>query len=295
MNPHCFPAALTAVLLCLVASGTVYAASRPNVVLILADDLGYECLGANGGTSYRTPHLDRLAVEGVRFERCYAQPLCTPSRVQLMTGHYNVRNYIDFGGMDPSLRTFGNVFQEAGYATAIIGKWQLGRDVGLPQKFGFDESYLWQHMRRPSRYANPGLELNGVEKDWTNGEYGPDLLNEFALDFIRRKKDGPFFVYYPMTLTHAPYSATPDSEDWRPRARRERRNRSPQHFADMVAYMDKLIGKLLAHLDTLGLRENTLVIFVGDNGTGAGTESRVGDRVVIGDKGGAPNTGCVCR
>jgi arylsulfatase A len=121
--------------------------------------------------------------------------------------------------------------------------------------------------------------------DWTNGEYGPDLLNDFALDFIARKKDAPFFLYYPLTLTHGPYLATPDSEDWDPTLHGEREGRNPQHFADMVAYMDKLVGKLLAQLDTLGLRDNTLVLFVGDNGTGAGTESRIGDRVVIGAKG----------
>src|SRR6478672_2208417 len=107
------------------------AAGRPNIVLIMADDLGYETIGANGGTSYKTPALDRLAATGVRFERCFVQPLCTPTRVQLMTGAYNVRNYIDFGNMDPNLVTFGNLFRDAGYATCIVGKWQLGRELGL--------------------------------------------------------------------------------------------------------------------------------------------------------------------
>src|SRR5688500_5457902 len=90
---------------------------RPNVVLIMADDLGYETIGANGGTSYKTPALDRLAAEGVRFTHCYVQPLCTPTRVQLMTGKYNVRNYANFGEMDPQAVTFGNLFKQAGYAT----------------------------------------------------------------------------------------------------------------------------------------------------------------------------------
>jgi arylsulfatase A len=259
---------------------------RPNVVLIMADDLGYETIGANGGTSYKTPALDRLAAQGVRFERCFVQPLCTPTRVQLMTGAYNVRNYITFGQMDPNLVTFGNLFRDAGYATAVVGKWQLGRGVlDLPKKFGFDESYLWQHMRLRPRYANPGLELNGVEKDYTNGEYGPDLLNDYACDFITRHKAKPFFLYYPMTLTHYPYQPTPDSPGWDPRANDEKVNVRPEHFGHMVEYMDKLVGRLVARLEEEGLREKTLVIFVGDNGTKLGTPSMMGNREVIGGKG----------
>ena len=266
-------------------------AARPNVVLILADDFGYECVGADGGTSYRTPALDRLAAGGARFEQAYAQPLCTPTRLQLMTGLYNVRNYTRFGEMDPASVTFGNLFKQAGYATAIAGKWQLGRDVALPRKSGFDEAFLWQHTRRPPRYANPGLEHDGVAKDFTHGEYGPDLVSDFALDFVRRHKDRPFLLYYPLMLTHDPYQPTPDSADWDPKARGEAVNRRPEHFADMVAYMDKLVGKLIARLDELGLREKTLVLFMGDNGTGKGTRSKMGDRVVIGGKGTTTDAG----
>src|SRR5688572_10946904 len=258
---------------------------RTNVVLIMADDLGYECIGANGGTSYATPVLDKLAAGGVRFEHCYVQPLCTPTRVQLMTGLSNVRNYTKFGEMDPDLTTFAHLFKKAGYVTCVAGKWQLGRDPELPKRFGFDEHCLWQHTRRPPRYANPGLEINGQEKDYTNGEYGPDLVNAYALDFVTRMKDKPFFLYYPMILTHGPYQPTPDSKSWDPKAVGENVNRKPEHFGDMVAYMDKLVGRLVARLDELGIRENTLVIFLGDNGTGFNTRSMMGERVVIGGKG----------
>jgi arylsulfatase A len=267
------------------------AADRPNVVLVLADDLGYECLGANGSTSYKTPNLDRLAKEGTRFERCYAQPLCTPTRAQLMTGHYNIRNYTVFGRMEPELKTFGNLFKEAGYATGIVGKWQLGRQVDLPAKFGFDEAFLWQHLRRPPRYANPGLEINGVPKDYSNGEYGPDVLNGFAIDFIRRHKAQPLFLYYPLTLTHGPYLPTPDSPDWDPKAKGEPKGKQQRHFADMVAYMDKLVGALDGALASEGVRDNTLLIFVGDNGTGAGTRSQIGDKTLVGAKGQPTETG----
>ena len=269
----------------LFACRTQAAETRPNIIFILADDFGYECVGANGGTSYPTPALDKLAATGTRFEHCYVQPLCTPTRVQLMTGVYNVRNYITFGEMDPKLRTFGNLFKQAGYVTCIAGKWQLGRDPGLPKKFGFDEACLWQHTRRPPRYANPGLEINGVEKDFNNGEYGPDLINDYAMDFISRQKDKPFLLYYTLMLTHAPYQPTPDSADWNPKAEGEQVNRAPKHFGDMTTYMDKLIGRLVGRVDELGLRERTLILFLGDNGTGRGTASQMGSRTVIGGKG----------
>jgi arylsulfatase A len=282
-------AAVLSVFLCLTsltgATANAQATTRPNVIVIMADDLGYETIGANGGTSYQTPHLDRLAAGGVRFTHCYVQPLCTPTRMQLMTGKYNVRNYVTFGEMDPGEVTFGNLFKGAGYATCMAGKWQLGRELDKPKRYGFDEYCLWQHLRRPSRYPNPGLEINGVEKDFTNGEYGPDIVNDYAIDFITRHKDRPFFLYYPMILTHGPYMATPDSRDWNPKQMGETADKSPEHFADMVKYMDKLIGKLDAALDKLGIRENTLLLFFGDNGTGAGTRSMMGDRVVIGGKG----------
>ncbi|MDW8310365.1 MAG: sulfatase-like hydrolase/transferase [Verrucomicrobiales bacterium] len=267
------------------------AAPRPNLILIVADDLGYETLGCNGSTSYRTPNLDRLAATGARFTHCFVQPLCTPTRVQLMTGLYNVRNYVRFGWMDPNSRTFAHPLQRAGYATCVAGKWQLGRDPDLPKKFGFDAACLWQHTRRPPRYANPGLEFDGVERDFNNGEYGPDLVHEFVCDFIRRHRDRPFFVYYPMMLTHAPFQPTPDSPDWDPKARGENVNRNPKYFADMVQYMDKLIGQLLAHLESLHLRTNTLILFTADNGTPRGIRSRCGDRIIEGGKGRTTATG----
>ena len=134
----------------------------------MADDLGFECIGANGGTSYKTPVLDRLAASGTRFEHCYAQPLCTPSRVQIMTGIYNVRNYVRFGVLDRAQTTFAHLFKQAGYATCVAGKWQLGKELDSPRHFGFDESCLWQHFRtnknetgHDTRYENPRLEING--------------------------------------------------------------------------------------------------------------------------------------
>jgi len=264
------------------------AAERPpNIVLIMADDFGYEAVTANGGESYQTPHLDRLAATGMRFENCYVQPLCTPTRAQLMTGIYNVRNYIEFGILDLKATTFGQLLKRAGYATGICGKWQLQLDQakGLPQHFGYDESLLWQQTRRPPRYANPGLELNSEEIDYSHGEYGPKLINDFALEFITRHREHPFLLYYPMILTHDPFQPTPDSPEWNPLTKSEELQKNVKHFADMTAYMDKMIGRLVAKLDELGLRENTLVVFLGDNGTGVGVSSRFKGASYAGGKG----------
>ena len=124
-------------------------AVKPNIVFIMADDFGYECVGANGGTSYQTPVLDQMAKEGMRFEHCYSQPICTPSRVKLMTGISNMRNYGKFGFLDPKQTTFANLLKKEGYATCIVGKWQLQGGLEGPNKFGFDEYCLWQLNRRP--------------------------------------------------------------------------------------------------------------------------------------------------
>jgi arylsulfatase A len=261
------------------------ARSQPNIILIMADDFGYECVTANGGESYQTPHLDRLAAGGMRFEHGHSAPLCTPTRVQLMTGKYNVRNYLNFGTLMRTETTFAHLLKQAGYATGICGKWQLGKEPDSAQHFGFDESLLWQQTRRPPRYANPGLELNGIEKEYPEGSYGPTLINDFALDFITRNKGRPFFLYYPMILTHDPFQPTPDSPEWDPTTKSENAQRNVKHFADMTAYMDKMIGRVDAKLAELGIRENTLLIFLGDNGSPGSITSRFKGTDLKGGKG----------
>ncbi|MHC4995260.1 MAG: sulfatase-like hydrolase/transferase, partial [Planctomycetota bacterium] len=139
------------------------AARRPNIILMMADDLGYETVSANGGAPYKTPVLDRLAAEGLLFSNMVSQPLCTPTRVKLMTGRYNFRNYATFGILDPRETTFGHVMRDAGYATCVVGKWQLGRDRKLVNHFGFDEYCLWWLENKGPRYNNVGeLIQNGA-------------------------------------------------------------------------------------------------------------------------------------
>lgn len=287
------------------------ALTKPNIVLIMADDLGYECIGANGCEDYKTPVIDKLAAHGVRFEQCFANPICTPSRAKIMTGLYGKRNYVGFGRLDRSQRTFANQLKEVGYVTAIAGKWQLGRELDAPQHFGFDQSCLWQHTRTrvrqgtkiDSRYPNPRMEINGKPVDYNNGEYGPDLSADFICDFIEANQDKPFLVYYPMILTHCPFDATPDSDTWDPKSQGSPEYKGPggedpaaydlhkKNFKDMVQYTDQLVGKIVAKLEKLGLRENTLIIFTGDNGTDEPIKTNWNGELVAGGKGITGNTG----
>lgn len=272
--------------LLLFAAIAVAAERPPNIVLIMADDFGYECVGANGSTSYQTPRLDALAASGIRFTQCYAMPLCTPSRVQLMTGRYNFRNYVRFGEFDFRERTFAHFLKEAGYKTAIAGKWQLAGGLDGPHKAGFDEYCLWQIFAadKGSRYAGPKIHQNGKLLTGLEKRYGPDVFFEFLQDFVTRHHDQPFLVYWPMVLTHSPFEPTPDSKPGAKPA-------NPSNFPDMVRYMDKNVGKLVDHLEKLKLRENTLILFTGDNGTAQMIRSKLGDRVVLGGKGKTTTSG----
>lgn len=239
---------------------------RPNIVVILADDFGYECVGANGG-AYATPHLDALAANGVRFTHCHVQPLCTPTRAELLTGKSNKRTYVDFGMLPTTETTFAHLLRDAGYATAVAGKWQLGKAPDSPRHFGFGSALLWNHTRRAPRYANPGLDIDGLPRDFTAGEYGPDLVSEFALEFTAQPHGRPFLLYYPLMLTHNPFQPTPHDPDWDPTARGEKVGADPRLFPGMVAHLDRLVGRLMEWLEAHRLRDDTLVVFLGDNGT----------------------------
>ena len=279
---------------------------QPNIILIMADDMGYEALSSNGSESCKSPNLDKLAAKGVRFTNGFSNPICTPSRVKLMTGQYNVRNYVKFGWLDREQTTFAHQLKAAGYATAIAGKWQLGKDKDSPQHFGFEQSCLWQHTRSgrskekgktiDRRFVNPQLEFNGVEKDFTSGEYGPQVCTDFICDFIDQNKKKPFLVYYPMILTHCPFDPTPDSTDWDPKrlgstTYKGDRNDPQRHFRDMVAYADKAVGQIVAQLEKSGVRDNTLIIFTGDNGTDTPIVTPWNGTKVVGGKGTMSDTG----
>ena len=248
---------------------------RPNIIFILANDYGIGGVGCYGSDKYKTPNLDALAQTGIRFESCYAMPLCAPTRAACMTGRYGFRTGVTGNSTGAKAHPdkevcIAKVLKEAGYATAVAGKWrQLSyfttKEDG--QRWGFDEFLIWGVGTKGERYWDPAYNHNGRMLSKVEGKYGPDLLHEFVVDFIRRHRDGPFFVYYPMPLIHAPILRTPDSPPG-----------SANLYADNIAYMDKLVGKLVAELDGMGLREKTLIVFVGDNGCTPQASGAKGDR-----------------
>jgi len=272
---------------------------QPNIVLIMSDDLGYEVIGANGGSSYKTPSIDSMAQQGMRFENAHVMPLCTPTRLSMMTGKYNFRNYLGFGLIRPDEVTFGHLLTDAGYNTCISGKWQLysynppdqhPEERSSGQKIedaGFDEFCVWHphHTEeKGSRYKNPVIYENGEFRTDTKDKYGEDIFCDYIIDFLERKKDDekPFFVYWPMAATHKPHEPTPDSPEWDsfdPPSNRSIGAKTwadledgsweddPKFYRDMVEYHDKVIGRLLNYLENQGLQEDTLVIYLGDNGS----------------------------
>ena len=279
---------------------------QPNIILIMADDIGVEGLGCYGGTSYETPNLDRMAREGIRFTHAYAQPLCTPTRVELMTGKYNHRNWLYFGVLDPREKTIGHLMSGFGYRTCIAGKWQLysydppdypdsekRRGTGmLPGDAGFEEYSLFHSLHtedKGSRYANPTFLRNGELHREVSGAYGEDLSVEFIADFMERHRNEPMFVYYPMALPHGPVVPTPVSDVWVDPGRRLEQDL--RYFPDMVKYMDLLVGRLGEKVEELGLAENTLILFYADNGTDKRITSSMSDLSIPGGKGMTTQTG----
>jgi arylsulfatase A len=273
--------------------------SSPNIILILADDLGFECINSYGGTSYDTPNLTQLAQTGMQFENCHSQPICTPSRVKLMTGKSNKKNHHKFGYLNPKEVTFSQLLRKKGYATMIGGKWQLGSNKSLPYQFGFDEHILWQltssgrdSLGLDKRYVNPVLEINGKVYEKNEGKYSTDMVVDYINDFVKRKKDQPFLVYYPMILTHCPFDPTPHSKDWNPKDMGSRTYKgNAKYFGEMVSYLDFSVGRIVKQLDKLGLRENTIILFTGDNGTDKPVVSMMDNFSVVGGKGKTTDNG----
>ena len=254
--------------------------ARPNVVLIMADDVGHEAFGAYGNAHYRTPRIDRLADEGVRFTHAYSHPACTPSRVALMTGKSNVRNYADFGVLLPGQYTIADLFEEAGYATAIAGKWQLHGSstvAGTPAGAGFDTYCLWQTANTgDSRYWGPSIECDGEIIASTSDDYGPDMFTDFLLEFIESNRDGPFFAYYPMVLPHSPFVPPPQSTC--------PGDTNQCNYEEMVGRLDYNVGRIHDKLAELELLDTTLVFFTSDNGTPRHVASWFEEELIYGDK-----------
>jgi len=254
----------------------VASAAKPNILFILADDFGLDDASCYGGDAYKTPHIDALAQAGIRFDNGYCTPLCGPTRCEFITGRYAFRT----GGLTnqsagrPSSKdepSVARTLKEAGYATCQAGKWrQMGE---TPGDWGFDE-----YITDPTAggwYWRKSYSENGKEVQLDKEVYYPDVTHEFAIDFIKRNKDKPFFLYYSSHLVHGPILRTPDTKPGTTEAK--------ALYADNVAYLDKQVGDLMAALDSLNLRERTLVVFAGDNGT-ARASGTVRGRALSGQK-----------
>ncbi len=249
---------------------SLLAAGKPNIIMIIADDVGLGNLGCTGGP-FKTPNLDAIAKGGTQFSHCYAMPQCSPSRCMLLTGRYPFRtglrgNHDREDVLPKNEVMIPAVMKPAGYVTASVGKWHVG-PLG-PVEWGFDESFLFPGSGlywRGKKAQSKRYQINGTEHDLPDGQYLPDLLHEFLVSFLTKHKDEPFFIYYPMSHIHGEIVRTPDSK---PGAD------DNQLYTDNIEYMDKLVGKLMAELDRLHLREKTLVLFTGDNGTSGGYSRR---------------------
>jgi arylsulfatase A-like enzyme len=260
----------------------------PNILFILMDNIGQDWFGCCGSLEGQTPEIDKLAASGLRFRHCYVVPLCSTSRHVFLTGRYPFRTgwtihhdaAIYGGGYFDWNReiTFARVLRSAGYATAIAGKWQINNLFDQPealQKHGFQEHCVFPegprgHPAHTKRYWAPYVIQNGRRID-TEGQFGPQVFTDFLIDFMGRHRKRPFLAFYATVLTHLPATSTPLNKDKKLTER--------EQLAGMVRYADHCVGRLVAALEAMQLRENTIVFITTDNGTPAVFGGRVGGRV----------------
>jgi len=255
------------------------ATPRPNILFILADDLGYGDLGCYGAPDIRTPHLDRLATQGMRLTDFYANgATCSPTRYAFITGRYQQRGGLEYAlyyqemgaGLPPGDDTLASRLRSAGYATALIGKWHLGYDADRqPNRQGFEYFFgllggNHHYFTHVDRMGVPDLFLNEQPVERTG--YSTDLFTDDALRYLREKRDRPFFLFLAYNAPHFPYQGPGDAaRDVKPKDKSWSEG-SRAHFVSMVESLDRGVGRVLAELDRLGLKDNTLVVFTSDNG-----------------------------
>ena len=241
---------------------------KPNIIFILADDLGIGNISCYGSDQFKTPNIDKLASTGMRFTHGYTAPLCGPSRALILTGRQPFRtgttNQDRVGKLEPSKEIcLPSVLKTAGYTSLMVGKWS--QFPLQPSDFGFDQYMRFQASGKywNTQPANKSYTKNGEIVPLLDGEYLPDLMHNQVVDFISKNKNKPFFAYYSMSHIHGEILPTPDSKP-----------DSKDLYTDNINYMDKLVGKLVKALDSLKMRQNTIIVFVGDNGTAAEGASR---------------------
>ncbi len=261
--------------------------SQPNVIIFFTDDQGYGDLSCMGATDFRTPNLDRMANDGVRFTDWYSNsPVCSPSRAALLTGRYPgnagvrsiLRGHRQTTGLPSSVPTLATMLRDAGYQTAMAGKWHLGlTEDSRPQSHGFDRSFgffagcidYYSHIfyygaNRPGPGLNPTHDLwEDNEEIWRNGEYFTELVADKAMEYLREMSatDKPFFLYVPFNAPHYPMHAPQEYMDRFAELPWDR-----QAMAAMISAVDDAIGKIMNEVERLGAAANTLSFFTSDNG-----------------------------
>lgn len=275
-------------------SSATTAAAKPNIIIILIDDLGYEAPQYTGGQSYSTPNMNQVATLGMQFTHCYGTALCSPSRVCLLTGKYGFRNYHEWGIMDTTQKTIANILQDHGYKTCVSGKWQLdGGDASI-RKFGFDTYSVFDPFEEVNgsdeeenkyRYKNPKIYQDGnyLPDAETQGKYSDDMFANYAVKFIKNNKTNPFFLYFSFSECHKPFSPPPSNPDyasWDPLTAQQNK----KYFPDMVSYMDSKIATIINAVNSQGLQQNTYIFVFADNGTAPEIVSRFNNRSIRGGK-----------
>lgn len=261
---------------------------KPNFLILFTDDLGYEKLSCYGGLDVRTPNIDKVAEGGMLFENTYTSPVCTPSRMSFYTGEYTARHKystvlpvhlgtkekIDF---DQRFTCYAKLLQEAGYQTSVTGKWQLATLEYHPlhiKSAGFDSWCVWQIWKdgaKTTRYWNPTFNRDGKILDVSEGAFGSDVLTEYVIEKMQTAKEAgePFLIHHNLMLPHYPIVQTPD----------DRANNEEASLDNLIRYLDKQVGIVMAALHRMDLAKNTIVFFVGDNGT----ESKLPRKTLHGD------------
>lgn len=276
------------------------AAARPNIIVILADDLGFECVGAYGGRTYKgmgpvkTPNLDALAAGGMRFERCFATPVCSPTRAEMLTGKYSFRSgFSDIAGRNGAVSSLDPVKHPTlplclktpvmSRPFAASGTWAPAASRSRPSP----------RRGRTGRTCEPAASTTSTSsaahlEDYGQplpGQYTPDWFHQWAMTFLdgRKGKAEPFFLYYASPIPHFPLKPTPLNPD--------APAKDKGLFPTLVQYLDQQVGQIVKKLEELGMRQNTLIVFSGDNGTDKVTTEMADGKVVAGGKAGMKDTG----
>ena len=261
---------------------------QPNIIFVLADDMGYEMPTFDGGQSYNTTHLDSLAANSMVFNQCRATPLCSPSRVELLSGVYNSRNYLQLGWgfYNNKYTSYAKILQNNGYKTCVVGKWQLNAGYTPIADVGFDDFCVWDasnltkvgYMYKDATLYDP---FGVLPPTLTKGKYSEDITSEYAMNFIDQNKDKPFFIYYSFMLVHRPHQPTPLDPTYRTF---DDNLDDTTYIGSMTHYLDLKVGVLINKLKADGLDKNTIIVFSGDNGSEVNYHSLFKGKLVEGEK-----------